>query len=93
MDGPAVVERRWTGASPFSVMKHKVVLVRPGWETPPVDSSERRFELDPEPSVFERAALEEALARLLPPPPADPGRSAWWREGVSANLEPELERL
>jgi hypothetical protein len=46
-------------------------------------------EIFPEPSPDERAALEEAIARLLEPP-SEP-RSAWWHEGVRESVSPEEE--
>jgi hypothetical protein len=41
--------------------------------------------IDPEPDAGERAALEQALARLRTAT-ATPGRSAWWRTGVRENV-------
>jgi hypothetical protein len=48
-------------------------------------------EITPEPPAGEREALDEALARLLAEPEPDP-RGPWWRTGVEANLDEELER-
>lgn len=47
------------------------------------------IEIVPEPTEEERAALEEALARLLEGP-RDP-RGEWWRAGVRETLSPEEE--
>jgi hypothetical protein len=44
-------------------------------------------EISPEPSPEEREALEEALARLLEPPPEP--RTPWWRRGVEENVSEE----
>jgi hypothetical protein len=41
-------------------------------------------EINPEPSPEDRAALEEALRRLLEPPVSP--LSAWWRIGVEENV-------
>ena len=49
----------------------------------------RPVEVTPEPTAAEREALERALRELDPP---EPGRSAWWREGVRESVEDELER-
>jgi hypothetical protein len=46
-------------------------------------------EFVPEPPADERAALDEALARLLADR-SDP-YSDWWREGVRETLTPEEE--
>jgi hypothetical protein len=46
-------------------------------------------EFVPEPPPDERAAIDEALARLLADRP-DP-YSGWWREGVREMLSPEEE--
>jgi hypothetical protein len=49
------------------------------------------LEIDPEPTVEERAALSTALRRLFGEPDrADPG--AWWREGVREAVEEGRER-
>jgi hypothetical protein len=44
-------------------------------------------EITPEPTPDEREALEEALARLLEPPPEP--RTPWWRRGVEENVAEE----
>jgi hypothetical protein len=44
-------------------------------------------EITPEPTPREREALEEALARLLEPPPEP--RGAWWQRGVEENVAEE----
>jgi hypothetical protein len=46
-------------------------------------------DITPEPSAEQREALEEALGRLLEPPPEP--RTAWWRTGVEENLSEETE--
>jgi hypothetical protein len=57
-------------------------------EKPENDVTKPRIE--PNPTLGEREALEEALARLLEPP-SEP-RTAWWRRGVDEGLEgPEFE--
>ncbi len=47
-----------------------------------------RMEVTPEPTPEEREALERALAQADEP---EPGRTAWWREGVRDAVEPESE--
>jgi hypothetical protein len=44
-------------------------------------------EITPEPTPEEREALEEAVARLLEPPPE--ARTPWWRRGVEENVAEE----
>jgi hypothetical protein len=44
-----------------------------------------KFRIDPEPEPDERAALEQALARLRAAAAA-PERSAWWRAGARENV-------
>jgi len=41
--------------------------------------------ITPEPPEEERAAVEDALRRLLAPP--RPPESAWWRQGVRENAD------
>lgn len=45
-------------------------------------------EIIPEPSPEDKEAIEAALARLLTER-TNPF-SAWWRDGVRANVEPEV---
>jgi len=46
-----------------------------------------KTEITPEPAPEEREALEEALARLLEPPPEP--RTPWWWRGVEENVAEE----
>ncbi len=48
-----------------------------------------RFEIDPEPTAEERAAIEAAVARLRAERERVPG--AWWEAGVRENVSDDEE--
>jgi len=48
-----------------------------------------RFEIDPEPSPEERAAIEAAVARVQAEQERAPGR--WWEAGVAENVSDDDE--
>ena len=48
-----------------------------------------RFEIDPEPSPEERAAIEAAVARVQAERERQPG--AWWAAGVRENVADDEE--
>jgi hypothetical protein len=55
------------------------------WKNGGIDAM--KPEITPEPPPEEREALEEALGRLLEPPPEP--RTTWWRRGVEENVAEE----
>ena len=48
-------------------------------------------EITPEPSDEERAAIEEALARLESGEDSPPAGSRWWQAGVREAVEPPAD--